>query len=78
MGKLHYFSVCKDWNESLVKYLVDHSTNINIKNINGKPLFNECKNGNEVIVKYLVGHRVNINIENYDRETLLFNECLSK
>ncbi|ORX77404.1 ankyrin, partial [Anaeromyces robustus] len=52
-------------NEDIVKYLIEHRTDINKENIYGyTPLFNACSSGNEDIVKYLIEHRTDINKEN--------------
>ncbi|KAL6632575.1 hypothetical protein U3516DRAFT_885956 [Neocallimastix sp. 'constans'] len=49
-------------NEALVKYLVEHGTDINKESKDGSsPLLKPCSNGNEAIVKYLTEFGAYIN-----------------
>ena len=69
---------CENGNETMVKYLVEHSIDINNKGKNGKtPLFYGCKNGNENILRYLVKHGADINKEYDYGKTPLFDACRS-
>jgi len=49
-------------NKTLIKYLVDHGANVNIKSDNGNTvLFNVCEHGNKTLVKFLVEHSADVN-----------------
>jgi len=66
LEKHHYFKACKNGNETIVKYFVEHGVNINKINKYGKTsLFYVCKYGNKIsIVNYLVEYGVNLNRKN--------------
>jgi len=73
---LHY--ACRNGNENIVKYLVDHGAYINKQNEYGETsLHYACRNGNENIVKYLVEHGADINKQNSFHETPLHIACMS-
>jgi len=66
----------KDINIYIIKYLVEHGTDINKTNNHGEtPLFEACRSGNVTIVKYLVEHGADINKTNNYGNIPLFNAC---
>jgi len=49
-------------NEAIIKYLIEHGTNVNQIESNGYSLLvNSCRKNNETIVKYLIEHGANVN-----------------
>jgi len=69
-NKTALLNACKNGNEAIVKYLVEHG--VNKENWNRKsPLFYACKNGNKAMVKYLVEQGANVNKENRAKENTI-------
>jgi len=67
-----------DININIVKYLVEHGTDINKESLHkNAPLFYACFNGNINLVKYLVKCGVDINKENENGSTPLFYACIA-
>ena len=53
------FNVCIGGHMIIIKYLVEHGTDINKEDNDGfTPLYNACEEGHEDVVKYLVEHGV--------------------
>ncbi|OUM60550.1 hypothetical protein PIROE2DRAFT_46140, partial [Piromyces sp. E2] len=56
---------CKNNNETIVKYLIEHGADINIKHYNLYTMLHyACENKNENLVKYLIEKGANIYIKN--------------
>ena len=76
------FYACKNGNEDLVKYLINHGADINKVNEAGEtPLFNACSGKNGNLVKYLIEQGVDINKEKIGGETphyLIFIQGIMK
>ena len=65
-------------NLTIVKYLVEHGLNVNIKSLNGEtPLIGACKNGNRSIVNYLVDHGASMDKKDGQGRTPIFYACAS-
>jgi len=59
-GETPLLRACQRGHENIVKYLVEHGANVNIKTYT-TPLKVACENGNERIIKYLLEHGADIN-----------------
>jgi len=72
----YLFNVCESGNEPIVRYLIKHGADINIKAKYGEtPLFYACASGNENLVKYLIELGADINEESKFGETPLIEAC---
>ncbi|ORX85962.1 ankyrin, partial [Anaeromyces robustus] len=63
---------CKENNELIVTYLIDHGVDINKSDIKGEtPLIISCRKLNTFLAKYLIDHGANINKKNKKGNTPL-------
>jgi len=76
-GDTLLINACKKSDEKMVKALIEHKADINMKNNkNGyTPLIIACNEGNESIVKILVEHGAKVNLKDENGYTALIFAC---
>ncbi|OUM65712.1 hypothetical protein PIROE2DRAFT_25181, partial [Piromyces sp. E2] len=72
-------SSCRNGNEPVMKYLIEHGANVNQKGECGlTPLISACIQGNERMIKCLISRGAKINVVDYEGHRPLLILCESK
>ncbi|OUM70304.1 hypothetical protein PIROE2DRAFT_37470, partial [Piromyces sp. E2] len=68
---------CEFENETIVKYLIEHGADVNIKNLGSDVLRNACCKENETIIEILIENGVDVNQSDHGRycDTPLIIAC---